>query len=297
LATNADARKTLVFTGTVTGITETGVFISFGAAKDGLLRRTSVKRFDGKRLVDVQLKKKQKLRVMVNHVVLNDDLHRTRISLRVAQQCNLCKRWGHRATECDNTKQRKTCGTCARTSVAVTAEKSSKPDTRVLQVAVLGKCTKLPVPPTARAAMVAFEPTTHFAPCTLFQQLQSAPKAKAHKAEAQAKNFWKRAQKVNLTAASVVSKADAAPASNTCTATPPKEEACAVVAPKGKSKSAKRRARKAAAKTTHMQAAIKQPAATPTLVATVAAALVQLNHTKLAAVLNMVQAVADAGTP
>ena len=46
-----------------------------------------------------------------------------------------------------------------------------------------------------------------------------------------------------------------------------------------------------------MQAANEQPAATPTLVATVAAALVQLNHTKLAAVLNMVQAVADAGTP
>lgn len=218
LATDAEARETMVFTGTVKGITEHGAFIAFGAARDGLLRRTTVKRFDtgSNKLVDAPLKLRQKVRVMVTYVVLHKDVRKVRIGLRVAQKCNLCDGWGHRASQCDFTRRcvAKTCGPCAVPARAA-KKKSSVPDTRTLEVAVVGK--EAPKPPAAPASQAKGKAWAGIA----VEEDQPEPESEPEPAVR--------------------------------TATPvKKEEACAAaLAPRGKSRSAKRRARKAAVKAKH----------------------------------------------
>jgi hypothetical protein len=103
---------------------------------------------------------------------------------------------------------------------------AAQPDNRTLPVRVVGKletATPEPVPepepepisspapapaplaPAVLAKWESFEPTKHFAPCTLFSFLPR-PKAKTEKAQAEAKAFWRNSQIAKLIIAPTVSK-------------------------------------------------------------------------------------------
>ena len=286
LSRDAGARETLVFMGTVTDVNKAigssgASFISFGAMKDGILHRTTVKARNAQsnKLWDKPLKRGSKVRVMVTKVMLHKDLKTVRISLRVAPQCTQCKHFGHMKVNCSGGLVVKQQQLNAKQPMA----KVNHPDTRELKVAVKGSVpTPAPVPEVA-TKMPAFEPTRHFAACTLFAP---GPKAKSEKAQAEAKAFWQRAPVAKPVAVLT---------------TPAKQVASQATTPASKtvSKSAKRRRRAAAAKV-HLRAnASKQQISNPAKVASsestlaaTAAALSQLSEEQLVAVLSAVQSVA-----
>ena len=280
LSRDAGARETLVFMGTVTDVNKAigssgASFISFGAMKDGILHRTTVKARNAQsnKLWDKPLKRGSKVRVMATKVMLHKDLKQVRISLRVAPQCTQCKHFGHMKVNCSAGLVVKLQQLNAKKPMA----KVNPPDIRELKVAVKGSVpTPAPAPEVA-TKMPAFEP----AACTLFAP---GPKAKSEKAQAEAKAFWQRAPVAKPVAVLT---------------TPAKQVASQATTPASKtvSKSAKRRRRAAAAK---MRAnASKQQTSNPakaassesTLAAT-AAALSQLSEEQLVAVLSAVQSVA-----
>ena len=222
LARDEAARETSVFAGTVTDVdVKKGYcFVSFGAVKDGLLHRTTVtaRNAKSKEMWQKQLQRGSKVRVMVSRVVLDKQIRKTRISLRVAPFRHKSKVAVHVERKQGLAKQQ-----C---KPRVQPKPAAQPDNRTLPVRVVGKletATPEPVPepepeptsspapapaplaPAVLAKWESFEPTKHFAPCTLFSFLPR-PKAKTEKAQAEAKAFWRNSQIANLIIAPTVSK-------------------------------------------------------------------------------------------
>ena len=254
--------------------------ISFGALKDGRLYRTSVMARNSRtnKLWSKPLSRGDKLRVMVSKVVIDKDLRKTRIALRVAPQCTSCKVWGHMNAQCTAKVSSKQCRV-DKVKAAKPGPKATKPSTGELTVAFVGKFdepqikpdpepeTEAEPKPEPAAAVLAkwagFEPTPHFAPCTLFVV---GPKARTEKARSEANKFWSRR-----------GKPPAVPTGAWKTMASPKDTAKPATA----SRSAKRRQQKARAKATTRTSASVASVARPNLDAAVAA-LSQLSEEQLA---------------
>ena len=284
LARDDQARETKVFTGIVTEVSNTMGYcsISFGALKDGRLYRTSVMARNSRtnKLWSKPLSRGNKLQVKVSKVVVDKDLRKTRITLRIAPQCTSCKAWGHMHAQCTAKGSSKQCRV-DKVKAAKPEPKATKPSAGELTVAFVGKFDEPqikpgpepepeaePKPETKPAAAVlakwsGFEPTPHFAPCTLFVV---GPKARTEKARSEANKFWSRR-----------GKPPAVPTGACKTMASPKDTAKPATA----SRSAKRRQRKARAKASTRTSASVASVARPNLDAAVAA-LSQLSEEQLA---------------